>query len=115
MLLKPYSWDSLKRTLKTGEIRMEDIAQQMGFATTASLDPEPIPFKAKIVLIGESFVYYLLYSQDPDFQELFKVKADFDERRRPHRREREVVRPLHRPGRPASTSCLRSRPTRSAA
>jgi len=78
VLMKPYSWESLKRTLKTGEIRMEDIAQQMGFATTASLDPEPIPFKAKIVLIGEPFVYYLLFSQDPDFQELFKVKADFD-------------------------------------
>jgi lon-related putative ATP-dependent protease len=78
ILLKPYSWDALKRTLKTREIRIEDIAQQMGFAMTATLDPEPIPFKAKIVLIGEPFVYYLLYSQDPDFQELFKVKADFD-------------------------------------
>ncbi|MFH0916967.1 MAG: ATP-binding protein [bacterium] len=78
VLLKPYSWDALKRTLKTGEIRVEDIAQQMGFATTATLDPEPIPFKAKIVLIGEAFIYYLLYTQDPDFQELFKVKADFD-------------------------------------
>ena len=78
LLTKPYSWDALKRTLKTGEIRVEDVAQQMGFATTATLDPEPIPFKAKIVLIGEPFIYYLLYSQDPDFQELFKVKADFD-------------------------------------
>ena len=78
ILLKPYSWDALKRTLKTGEIRVEDIAQQMGLATTATLDPEPIPFKAKIVLIGEPFIYYLLYTQDPDFQELFKVKADFD-------------------------------------
>ncbi len=78
VLLMPYAWDGLKRALKTGEIRIEDITQQMGFATTASLDPEPIPFKAKIVLIGESSVYYLLYGQDPDFQELFKVKADFD-------------------------------------
>ncbi len=77
VLTKPYSWDALKRTLKTGEIRVEDVAQQMGFATTATLDPEPIPFKAKIVLIGEPFIYYLLFSQDPDFQELFKVKADF--------------------------------------
>jgi len=78
VLLKPYSWDALKRTLKTGEIRVEDIAQQMGFATTATLDPEPIPFRAKIVLIGEPYIYYLLYAQDPDFQDLFKVKADFD-------------------------------------
>ncbi len=78
VLLKPYAWDALKRTLKTAEIRVEDIAQQMGFVTTATLDPEPIPFKAKIVLIGEPFLYYLLYTQDPEFQELFKVKADFD-------------------------------------
>ncbi len=78
VLLKPYAWDALKRTLKTREVRVEDVAQQMGFATTATLDPEPIPFDAKIVLIGEPFIYYLLYGQDPDFQELFKVKADFD-------------------------------------
>ena len=78
VLMKPYAWDALKRTLKTSEIRVEDVAQQMGFVTTATLDPEPIPFKAKIVLIGEPFIYYLLYTQDPEFQELFKVKADFD-------------------------------------
>jgi predicted ATP-dependent protease len=78
VLTKPYSWDALKRTLKTGEIRVEDVAQQMGFATTATLEPEPIPFKAKIVMIGEPHIYYLLYTQDPDFEELFKVKADFD-------------------------------------
>ncbi len=77
LLTKPYSWDSLKRTIKTGVIRVEDVAQQMGFATTATLDPEPIPFSAKIVLIGEPSIYYLLFENDPDFQELFKVKAEF--------------------------------------
>jgi lon-related putative ATP-dependent protease len=78
VLLKPYAWEALKRTLKTGEIRIEDVAQQLGFATTVTLDPEPIPFKAKIILSGEPYIYYLLYNLDPDFQELFKVKADFD-------------------------------------
>lgn len=78
VLLKPYAWDALKRTLKTGEIRIEDIAEQLGFATTATLDPTPVPFSAKLVLIGEPFIYYLLYTQDPDFQELFKIRADFD-------------------------------------
>lgn len=78
VLLKPYAWDSLKRTLKTREIRIEDLAQQIGMSTTATLDPEPIPLTAKIVLIGESHLYYLLQSLDPDFQELFRVKADFD-------------------------------------
>ncbi|MBE0477167.1 MAG: AAA family ATPase [Coriobacteriia bacterium] len=78
VLLKPYAWDALKRTLKTREIRVEDIAKQLGVATTATLDPEPIPFDAKIVLIGEPFLHYLLSALDPDFGELFKVKADFD-------------------------------------
>ena len=78
LLTKPYSYDALKRTLKTGEIRIDDIAQQMGLAMTATLEPEPIPFHAKIIIIGEPFIYYLLYEQDPDFQELFKVRADFD-------------------------------------
>jgi len=78
LLLKPYSWDALKRTLKTGEIRIEDVSQQIGLVTTATLDPEPVPFKAKIVLIGEPYIYYLLYAYEPDFQKLFKVKADFD-------------------------------------
>lgn len=78
ILTKPYAWDALKRTLKTGQVNIEDIAQQMGWATTSTLDPEPIPFSAKIVIIGEPYLYYLLYQHDPDFQELFKVKADFD-------------------------------------
>lgn len=78
VLTRPYAWDSLKRTLKNGVIRIEDVAQQIGMATTSTLDPEPIPFTAKVVLIGEAEIYYLLLSLDPDFQELFKVKADFD-------------------------------------
>jgi lon-related putative ATP-dependent protease len=78
VLLKPYAWDALKRAIKTREIRIEDITQQLGFATTTTLDPTPIPLKAKIVLIGEPFIYYLLYQADPDFQELFKIRAEFD-------------------------------------
>ena len=30
-----------------------------------------------MILLGPPEVYYLLYQLDPDFQELFKVKADF--------------------------------------
>jgi predicted ATP-dependent protease len=43
-----------------------------------SLEPEPIPIKLKVVLIGERLLYYLLSQHDPDFQELFKVAADFE-------------------------------------
>jgi predicted ATP-dependent protease len=78
LLTKPYAWDALKRSMKTSMIRIEDVAQQLGLAATSTLEPEPIPLRAKIVLIGEPYIYYLLHSLDPDFQELFKVKADFD-------------------------------------
>lgn len=78
LFTKPYAYDALKRTLKTGEIRIEDVSQQMGFALTTTLEPEPIPFTAKIIILGEPYIYYLLYQFDPDFQELFKVRADFD-------------------------------------
>lgn len=33
----------------------------------------------KVALIGERLLYYLLYHYDPDFRELFKVVADFEE------------------------------------
>ncbi len=78
LLTRPFAWDALKRTLKTREIRIEDIGQQLGYTATATLDPAPIPLRAKIVIVGEPYLYYLLYALDPDFQELFKVQADFD-------------------------------------
>ena len=78
VLTKPYAWDALKRTLKNREIRIEDVAQQVGMTTTSTLDPEPVPFTAKVVMIGGAEIYHLLFSMDPDFPELFKVKADFD-------------------------------------
>jgi predicted ATP-dependent protease len=38
----------------------------------------PIPLGVKVILIGNSFLYHMLYISDRDFKELFKVKADFD-------------------------------------
>ena len=34
LLTKPYAWDALKRTLKTGVIRIEDIGSQIGWVAT---------------------------------------------------------------------------------
>ena len=82
-----------ERTLKNGVIRIEDVAQQIGMATTSTLDPEPVPFTAKVVLIGERMIYHLLFSLDPDFPELFKVKADFDTVVERTADERAAVRP----------------------
>jgi lon-related putative ATP-dependent protease len=74
----PFSWDGLKTALKTGEVAIEDPGERMGFITTKGLRPEPIPLSVKVVLIGTPIVNEILYTQDPDYQELFKVKADFD-------------------------------------
>ena len=73
-----FTWDSLKRALRNGSIVIEEPSEQLGFLTTKSLKPEPIPLDAQIILIGSPTVYFLLYEYDEDFKELFKVKADFD-------------------------------------
>ena len=80
VLLQPYAWEALKRTLQSGEIRIESLGQMLSLVSTISLEPDPIPVDVKVALYGEPLLYYLLYQLDPDFAELFKVEADFSER-----------------------------------
>jgi predicted ATP-dependent protease len=47
--------------------------------STVSLEPEPIELDIKVILMGDRQLYYLLAQADPDFNELFKVAADFDD------------------------------------
>jgi lon-related putative ATP-dependent protease len=78
-LLKwPFSYEALKRALRNRKIDIEDPAEQFGLFTTKALKPEPIPLRIKIVLMGNPFIYQLLYNYDEDFRELFKVKAHLD-------------------------------------
>ena len=79
LLLSPFAWEALKRTLKAREIRIEQPSEMAGMMATQSLDPEPIPLDVKVVLFGDRQLYYLLSQQDPDFAGLFKVQADFDD------------------------------------
>ncbi len=78
VLTQPYAWEGLKRALRAGQVRIESLGQVYGWVSTQSLEPEPIPLNVKVVLIGERRVYYLLKALDPDFDELFKVAADFE-------------------------------------
>jgi lon-related putative ATP-dependent protease len=64
--------------LKTGKAVIEEPGERMGFITAKTIKPEPIPLDIKVALIGTPMLYHLLYQMDPDFKELFKVKADFD-------------------------------------
>ncbi len=80
VLINPFAWDALKRCIRSGEIRIEDVLEQYRFMTIASLKPEPIPLQAKIIMIGSPWIYYLLFYLEPDYRKFFKVKADFDSR-----------------------------------
>jgi predicted ATP-dependent protease len=78
VLGQAYAWDGLKRALKTGKVSIESLPQVLGWVSTLALEPEPIPLSLKIILFGERRHYYLLQALDPEFDELFKVAADFE-------------------------------------
>jgi lon-related putative ATP-dependent protease len=78
LLANPLSWEGLKRAMMNSSLEIEEIPERLGFWTAKSLRPEPIPFDAKVILIGSPWLYHLLYVLDKDFKELFKVKAEFD-------------------------------------
>ena len=80
LLTRYYAWEGLKRALKEEEIRVEDLSEQLGMASTETIKPMPIPFKGKVIVVGEPYLYYLLHAYDPDFRELFKILSAFDYR-----------------------------------
>jgi hypothetical protein len=80
VLRQPFAWDGLKRAIMDGEIRIESLGQALSLISTRGLEPDPMPLNVKLVLIGDRFLYYLLCELDPDFQQFFKVAADFEDR-----------------------------------
>jgi lon-related putative ATP-dependent protease len=82
LLANPLAWEGLKRALRNQEIKIEEIAQFYGLVATASLQPQPIPLDVKVVIIGDAHMYYLLYTYEEDFRDLFKVKAEFTSTKR---------------------------------
>lgn len=79
LLIQPFAWEGLKRTLRASRIDIESLGQMLSLVSTVSLEPLPIPLAVKVVLLGEPLLYYLLSQYDPEFPELFKVAADFNE------------------------------------
>jgi lon-related putative ATP-dependent protease len=79
VLSEPYAWDALKRCLKSGEIAITSLAERLSLMSTTSLEPDPIPLDVRVVLVGDRLLHMLLTMLDPDFGELFKLQADFEE------------------------------------
>jgi len=76
-VLEPGVWPTLKRTLRN---RVLEISSYDPYAMLAlsALKPEPVPIDLKVIMIGDSYVYNVLYENDEDFKKVFKVRADFD-------------------------------------
>jgi len=80
LLRNLFSYDALKRAVRNGEVRTEDVWEQYRLLSTVSMKPEAIPLDVKVIVIGNPDIYYLLYNWDEEYRELFKVKAEFDNR-----------------------------------
>jgi predicted ATP-dependent protease len=78
LLTNPFVWEGLKRALKSGFIEIESPYSDLGI-NTITLKPEVIPLNVKVVLVGSRDIYYLLEEMDDEFNEMFKILADFDE------------------------------------
>ncbi len=77
LLTHGFAWEGLKRVLKSGEIKIQSLEEMLSLANTVSLEPESIPLDVKVILMGEPRLYDMLRSYDREFDELFKVAADF--------------------------------------
>jgi lon-related putative ATP-dependent protease len=78
LLSNVQAWEALRRIIKTREITIENLRDQIGAITVTTLKPEPIPADVKVILIGGAYYYELLRGYDDDFSKLFKIRADFD-------------------------------------
>ena len=78
LLQNTQALDGLKRALSSGRLAIENIAEAYGLVPTSGLRPEPLPLSVKVVIVGDPYLYSLMYQYDPDFRELFRVKADFE-------------------------------------
>jgi len=79
VLTSPFAWEGLKRALRAHEVRIESLEKMLSVTSTISLEPEPIPIEVKVIITGDRWLYYLLKKYDPEFNQLFKVAADFSE------------------------------------
>ena len=77
-LTEPFVRKTLKRTLQSMQIKIEAY-DPFAFFTISAMQPEAAPMRTKVVAMGPPWLYYMLYAYDPDFAQLFKIKADFGE------------------------------------
>jgi len=79
LLSEPMAWPALKQCLQSQSITITSMGERLNLISTTSLEPDPIPMNVRVVLIGDRMLYALLITLEPDFAQLFKLQADFEE------------------------------------
>lgn len=79
LLTEPFAWDALKRCLHSRAITITSLADRLSLASTIALEPDPIPLDVRVIIVGDRRLHMLLTLLDPDFGELFKLQADFED------------------------------------
>ncbi len=79
LLTEPYAWEALKRCLQSQSIAITSLADRLSLSSTITLEPDPIPLDVRVVLIGDRRLHMLLLLLDPEFGQLFKLQADFED------------------------------------
>ncbi len=77
LLEHPYAWQGLKRSLQSRKIKLSSLEQMLTLTGSLSLSPTPIELDIKVILLGEADLYYELLELEPEFDAVFKVRADF--------------------------------------
>lgn len=78
ILTHSLAWPALKKMLKTRKLMIEELGEQYSFLPTSGLKPDAINLNCKVIMIGSSHIFSLLYEWDEDFRKLFQIKAEFD-------------------------------------
>lgn len=77
LLEHPYAWQGLKRALQSRQLSISSLEQLLTLTGSVSLEPDSTPLSVKVILLGEPELYYELLEFEPEFNSLFKIRADF--------------------------------------
>ena len=78
LLKHSFAYEALKRSLRSRQLRVEDMNTFYGYSSTVSLRPDPVPLNLKVILVGHTRIFRMLHNYDEEFRKIFKVRADFD-------------------------------------
>ncbi len=79
LFAEPLVWPTLKRALKRRQLIIERPLNEPATLLPATLNPRPIPLDVKVIVVGDRNRYFFLQELDLEFNEVFKVLADFDD------------------------------------